>query len=152
MKIDDTMKRSVISIIEEAAISDAVRLFLRWRIGTLPVVDSQQRLTGLLLLSDVLKIVMPDVVELVDNFDFLHDFGVLETRHPLPEELSIPVIKVMKTPVAVEEGSGLLRAAAVLKHHNLRDLPVISQDGRLVGIVSYVDIGVALIQAWGVET
>jgi CBS domain-containing protein len=32
--------------------------------------------------------------------------------------------------------------------HNLHDLPVVSEDGILVGIASRVDIGAAILAAW----
>jgi CBS domain-containing protein len=32
--------------------------------------------------------------------------------------------------------------------HNLHDMPVLSQDGKLVGIASRVDIGTAVLSAW----
>jgi CBS domain-containing protein len=41
-----------------------------------------------------------------------------------------------------------MRAFAIIISHNLKDLPVVDQDGRLVGLASHVDIGTALLARW----
>ena len=54
----------------------------------------------------------------------------------------------MRPPISVEQTCGLLRASALLRHHDLLDLPIVTPDGRLVGIASRVDIGAALLAGW----
>jgi CBS domain-containing protein len=148
MKISDCMKHNVISITASASIGQAAALLAVRRIGTLPVVDGTGRLVGLLTLRDLLTLVMPDFVRLMEDFDFVHDFGAVEARQPSPETLSRPVQEVMQPPISVDKTCGLLRAAALLRHHDLLDLPVVTPDGRLVGIASRVDIGAALLASW----
>lgn len=148
MKIGDCMKRSVISIPLDATLREATILFTYHHIGTLPVVDNNGKLAGFLRAHDLLFLTMPDFVRLVDHFEFVHDFGAVENRQPAPEQLSLPVKKIMKPPVFVEEKSGLLRAAALLHRHNLSDLPVVDSQQRLVGIASHVDISTALMSNW----
>jgi len=41
-----------------------------------------------------------------------------------------------------------LRAAALLHLRDLRDLPVVNAENTLVGLVSHVDLGVALMSDW----
>jgi CBS domain-containing protein len=114
----------------------------------LPVVDNAGKLVGVLQLRDLLSLVMPDFVRLLEDFDFVHDFGAVETHRPSPEMISHPVSEVMKPPISVQETCGLLRAFALLRHHDLHDLPVVTADDRLVGIASRVDIGTALLSGW----
>ncbi len=152
MNINACMKHDVISIPASATIGQAAALMVARHIGTLPVVDGAGHLIGLLQLRDLLALVMPDFVRLVEDFDFVHDFGAVETRQPSPETLARPVRQVMQPPVAVEEHSGLLRAAALLRQHELQDLPVVAADNRLVGIASRVDIGTALLANWPVPS
>lgn len=149
MKIVQVMKRSVVSIRSSASIGQATAVFVAQHVGTLPVVDDAGRLIGLLPLGSVLELVMPDFVRLLKDFDFVHDFGAVEARQPSVEALARPVQEVMAEPVAVEEDCGLLRAFALLRQHNLSDLPVVATDGRLIGIVSHVDVGTALLVRWG---
>ncbi len=151
MKISDIMKRDVVSVTASATIGQAVDLFVARRIGTLPVVDEANRLVGMLLLSDVLELVMPDFVRMIEDLDFVHDFGAVETQKPSQAILARSTAAVMKKPVSVEETAGLLRAVAMLRQHNLRDLPIVADDGRLVGIASRVDVGAALLVSWGIS-
>ncbi|MBN2550745.1 MAG: CBS domain-containing protein [Anaerolineales bacterium] len=145
------MKKKVISILETAPLEEAVKLFIEWHIGTLPVVNQANHLTGLLKMHDLLTLVMPDFIALVEDFDFVHDFGAVEARHPSPETLARLVKAFMRPPISVKETCRLVRAAAVLNQQNLFDLPVIDAQGHLVGIASRVDIGVALMTSWNDE-
>ena len=49
--------------------------------------------------------------------------------------------------MTIEEDSGLLRAYAIMLQNDMFDLPVDSS-GELVGIVSRVDIGSAILSMW----
>lgn len=149
MNIKSCMKRNVVSIHTSNTVEHAAALIVSHHIGTLPVVNDNKQLAGLLTVRDLLALIMPDFVRLVENFDFVHDFGALEARQPTPDMLARPVREVMLPPVWVEESSGLVRAAALLRQHELIDLPVISDDtGQLVGIASRVDIATALLARW----
>jgi CBS domain-containing protein len=114
----------------------------------LSVVDESGRLVGLLQLRDLLALVMPDFVKLMEDFDFVHDFGAVETRQPSPEAMARPVQEVMQPQVSVDETCGLLRAAALMRQRDLHDLPVVTADGTLVGIASRVDVATAILASW----
>jgi CBS-domain-containing membrane protein len=148
MKIADCMKHDVVSISAAANIGQAAARFAVRHIGMLPVVDASGRLVGVLQLRDLLALVMPDFVRLVEDFDFVHDFGAVETRRPSPDMLARPVTEVMQPPISVEATCGLLRAFATLRERDLHDLPVVDTESRLVGIASRVDIGAALLASW----
>ena len=148
MNVSDCMKREVVTLPDTATIGQAAALFAARHIGMLPVLDGAGRLVGTLQLRDLLALVMPDFVRLVEDFDFVHDFGVLETQRPAPEVLARPVRQVMQAPISVNETCGLLRAFSTLRHRDLHDLPVVTADNRLVGIASRVDIGTALLANW----
>jgi CBS domain-containing protein len=147
-KVSDCMKREVVSLHGSATIGEAAARFVEQHIGMLPIVDDEGRLVGLLSLGTVLALVMPDFVRLVEDFDFVEDFGAVEMSQPTVEALARPVKEVMEPPESVKADCGLLRAFALLRHHDMRDLPVVDADNRLVGIASRVDIGTALLERW----
>jgi CBS domain-containing protein len=148
--IGNSMKHEVISISVAASIREAAAFFVDEHIGTLPVVDGDGKLAGILHIRDLLELIMPSFVRLVKDFDFvLGDFSVFETLLPLPEVADQPASSIMVPPVCVKVGSGLLRAFAIMNRHDVYDLPVVDDDGRLVGIASRVDIGKALLSGWG---
>jgi CBS domain-containing protein len=80
--------------------------------------------------------------------DFVHDFGAVETTHPSAKALDKSVKTLMEPAITVEEDSGLLRAYALMMQHNLHDILVVSKEGKLMGIASRVDIGIAILSAW----
>jgi len=100
-------------------------------------------------IRDLLELVMPSFVRLVEDFDFVRgDFSVFETLLP-PLEVAIqPASSIMAPPMSVRAGSGLLRAFAIMNSHDLYDLLVVDDDDRLVGLASRVDIGTALLANW----
>ena len=147
--ICQSMKHEVISISISATIREAAALFVAEHIGTLPVVDADEKLAGILHIRDLLELVMPSFIGLVEDFDFVRgDFSVFETLRPSPEEANQPASSIMDPPVSVRASSGLLRAFAIMDSHHLYDLPVVDDDERLVGLASRVDIGTALLTGW----
>ncbi len=149
MNVQECMKLTAVSINANATVQEAVRLFVKHHIGTLPVVDKEKRLVGILHLRDILNLVMPAFVDLIADFDFvLADFGEYEEMSLTAETAVTPIRELMETAVSVKASSGLLRAFAFLDKHEIYDLPVVDENGRLVGIASRVDIGTALLGRW----
>ena len=146
--IKNCMKRNVFFIPSTATIRQAAALIVERHIGLLPVVDEQGKPIGVVRLSDLLLLELPDFLKLLSDFDFVHDFGAVETTRPAPEELDRPVMTLLQPGIFVDETCGLLRAYALMVKHNLHDLPVVSEYGALVGIASRVDIGSAILSAW----
>jgi len=148
MKISDCMKRKVISSPASISVQAAADILISYHIGTLPIVDEESHLIGLIRARDLINLGMPDFVNLVENVDFVHDFGAVEDEKPGIDVLNKSISQIMSKPICVEESAGLIRAIALLQEHKLNDLPVVDANMHLVGIASYVDIGVALMSNW----
>jgi CBS domain-containing protein len=148
MKIRDCMKRNVVSIPETSTVREAAAVFVKHHVGLLPVIDQNNRLVGVMGLRDLLSLELPDFVNFVVDVDFVHDFGAVETTHPSAKMLDESIKILMKPPITVPENSGLLRAYALMLQHELHDMPVVSEEGKLVGMASRVDIGTAIVSAW----
>lgn len=146
--IKNCMKRNVVSISESATILEAALLMSKRHIGLLPVVDKNMKVVGTLGLPDLLSLEMPAFFNLIADLDFVSDFGAVESTRPTVEEVNRPVSTLMQHPSTVTEDSGLLYAYAVMIKHNLSDLPVVTESGELVGVVSRVDIGAAILANW----
>ena len=148
MVISDCMKRNVISIHRNASVRKAAAVFVKYHIGLLPVVDDDDRPVGVVGLRDMLKLELPDFVNFIADLDFVHDFGAVETTHPPAKVLDQSVESIMLPPITIEEGAGLLRTYSWMLQHDLHDIPILSAQGKLVGVASRVDIGVAILSAW----
>jgi CBS domain-containing protein len=148
MQIKDYMKKNVVSIRTTTTIGEAAAMIVEKHVGILPVADEQGKPIGVVYLNDLLTLEMPDFISLVADFDFVHDFGAVETTRPEPELLARSVTSIMQPVMTIEEESGLLRAYATMLQNKIQDLPVTTSSGSLVGIVSLVDIGAAILSLW----
>ncbi len=151
MRIKEYMKKNVISIPKTTTIGEAAKVIVDKHVGILPVVDEQDRPVGVVRLKDLLALEMPDFIHLVADFDFVHDFGAVETTRPTHKQLARSVVTIMQPVLTIEEDCGLLRAYASMLQNDLYDLPVTTTNGELVGIVSRVDIGSAILSLWSTE-
>ena len=142
------MKRDVVSIPETSTIRQAATVFVKEHIGLSPIVDQSNKLIGVVGLRDLLSLELPDFVNFVADLDFVHDFGAVETTRPSREVLNSSIKTLMKPPITVSEYSGLLRSYALMLQHQLYDMPVVSDDGKLMGMASRVDIGTAIVSSW----
>lgn len=148
MNIRECMKRNVISIHATATIREAASVMVKHHIGLLPVVDEEKKLIGVVGLRDLLNLELPDFVHFIEDIDFVHDFGAVETTRPPARTLEKPIKSLMEEVETVDEDCGLLRAYAVMAKQNSHDILVVSSDGKLMGIASRVDIGTAILSTW----
>jgi len=148
MRIRECMKRNVISIPESSTIREAAAVSVKEHVGLLPIIDAEDKLVGVVGLRDLLSLELPDFVNFVTDLDFVHDFGAVENTRPSAEVLDQSIQTLMKPTITVHEDSGLLRAYALMLQHDLHDMPVVSEDGKLVGVASRVDIGTTILSAW----
>ena len=148
--IGSCMKRHAIAVAPETTAQEAAQIVVSHHVGTLPVVDDMDVLVGVVRLDDLLRVFMPDFVALMDDIDFVHDFGASETLRPedIPAAVHLTMRDLMQPPVAVDQTCGLLRAFATMTKHGIRDLPVVNRAGALVGIASRVDIAAAFLASW----
>jgi CBS domain-containing protein len=149
-RIGTWMKRDVVVVHTSTSIREAAALLLDRKVGTLPVVDEAGMLVGILSITDIAHIFLPDVISLIEDIDFVKDFGAIKrpARRDLKQAETLIVVDIMEEPVSVEDDCSLLRALSMMEKHNLQDLPVVTREGRLVGIASRVDIGRALLTNW----
>jgi len=148
MNVTSCMKRNVVSVNAMTTIREAAAILVKKHVGVLPVVDDDEKFIGVVGLRDMLTLELPDFVSFVADVDFVHDFGAVEETRPSAKTLNKTVKTLMKPAITVDEDCGLLRAYALMLQHNLHDMPVISKEGKLVGITSRVDIGVAILSTW----
>ena len=149
LEIGTWMQRDVVAVHTLTSVREAAVLLVDRKVGTLPVVDEAGVLIGVTSITDIVHIFLPDFVSLLEDIDFVQDFGALKTpsKENLERAEALSVASIMEEPVAVEEDCSLIRALSVMEKHNLRDLPVV-RDGRLVGIASRVDVGRAFLTTW----
>jgi CBS-domain-containing membrane protein len=120
------MRREPITIPVHAPLFEGIALMAEHRVRHIPVVDERRRVVGMLSDRDVRAAVG-------DPIEAMH----LE----LPELESLSASTVMSLePVTIGASASLSEACRHLIDDRVGALPVLDEEGRLVGIVSYVDV------------
>ncbi|MFZ2898422.1 MAG: IMP dehydrogenase [Saprospiraceae bacterium] len=98
----------------EANVGDAHRLMEQFRIGGIPIIDSEKHLIGILTNRDL-------------RFE---------------QKMGRPVLEVMTKDklITAPMGTTLQQAKDILQFHKIEKLPVVDKDYRLIGLITYKDI------------
>lgn len=103
-----------VTLLENATVTDALRLMKEFKIGGIPVVNVNNELIGI-----------------VTNRDL---------RFEKDLKRSIKEVMTSKDLVVTKEGTDFKKAEQILKHHKIEKLPVVDKKGKLVGLITYRDI------------
>ena len=117
LTIQDVMTRKVISLRANASIDEAFTLLLGHQISGLPVVDDEGRLVGVLSERDLLRMLYHPDVKVQRALDYA----------------SLDV-------VTIRAGEQLSNVVEVFLSRPYRRVPVVDDDGKLVGVVSRRDV------------
>ena len=103
-----------ITLKPDATIGEALQLMEENKIGGIPIIDASDTLVGILTNRDLR----------------------FETR------LSAKVSEIMTKEklITAPEGTDLVAAEQILKKYKIEKLPVVSRDGKIVGLITYKDI------------
>lgn len=103
-----------ITLQETATLGDAVQIMTEYKIGGIPIVNSEGKLTGIITNRDL-------------RFE---------------KDLTQPVISVMtsKNLITAEPGTDMAKAEDILQQYKIEKLPVVDEHGKLVGLITYKDI------------
>ncbi len=88
MQIQNCMKKTVFAIPATATARETIGLLISHHIGLLPILDGNGRPIGVVGLRDLLDLALPPAIHLLEDVDFIEDFGAVETCQPSEEVLS----------------------------------------------------------------
>lgn len=143
MKVADVMSKQVDSVRAGDKVEKVALLIFGRNINGVPVVEGK-KLVGLVTEEDILKKFFPTISEYMA--DSVHEANFEEMEEKASTIMSLPVSKIMKSkPVVVKPDTPLLRAQSLMKIHEIGRLPVVDEDGKLLGIVSKGDVFRSLI-------
>jgi CBS domain-containing protein len=141
MKVADLMTRAPEILRPKATLEEAARKILETRYGGFPVVDEEGRLLGLLQVEELLprpeNVPFSDV-EALQLFGEWVDEGTLQEIYRRYQ--STPVEAVMRKEIPrVHPEDPLGKALQVLLTTEVRHLPVVDQEDKVVGILTRSD-------------
>jgi len=140
--VAEIMTKEVRTVRKETTIRELAELFVAHRISSLPVVDEDGKMIGIVTESDLVEqnknVHLPTVISLFDWVIYL------ETEKSLEKELKKmggrSVADIYQTEiVSIASTASLGEAADLMSSRHTNSLPVID-NGNLVGIVARIDI------------
>lgn len=108
------MIQDPVTLKHDAIIADAVKIMKEFRIGGIPVVDGDHKLTGIITNRDL----------------------------RFQKDMNKPVREVMtkENLITAPLGTTLVQAEEILQNHKIEKLPVVDGNGRLSGLITFKDI------------
>jgi len=138
LTIADIMSTEIHVVSPDQNIADVLDLFARYQISYAPVVDKNEKFVAEINMIDIMKVGMPAYTSALPNMNFLSSFEPFEEL--LQHEKDIPVQKIMRKPeIVLSPETSIIEAIFEFTNHRRRHLPI-AKDGRIVGVVSYMDM------------
>lgn len=147
----DIMDTDVPGLGTEDDAKRAIELLAEREIGALPVVNSEQRVIGIVSESDLVlsdeqaDLHLPHFINIMGGVIFTESMKGFEQR--LNKAFATNVRDLMsEDPVTTRTDDGVEKVARLIaeSHHN--HLPVVNGDGRLAGMVTRADALAALVE------
>lgn len=140
MKVRDHMEKNPRTITRDLTLREAASLFALEEVVGLPVVEDGT-VVGLVTRRDMLRLFVPDYMDLIDNISFIEDFGVLEPESFFGMEGRLFLVEdVMRDDVPqISQDSSLLKAVVLMEKNN-EDLLVVAEDNQIMGVLTRADI------------
>jgi CBS-domain-containing membrane protein len=143
LTVKDIMSKNIISVKPDTEILEAARLLLENRFNGLPVVDDKGKVVGIICQSDLVaqqkSLPIPTLFTFLDGFIPLTSVKKMESE--IQKIAAITVADAMtKKPVTVKPDTRIETVAALMADNKFHTLPVLDEDGILVGIVGKEDL------------
>lgn len=146
--VSDCMRTQVYTVQTGTTLVEAMRIMGSHMVGTVPIVDDERHLAGVVVLDDLLTQFMPRFVQVLRTTDFVHNYGMFEMGAHAADVLEKPLQEIMRPPYFLREDSSLMAAMVFMHNHQVADVPVVNADNQLVGIVSRVRVGSLFLVGW----
>ncbi len=138
MKVSHVMTPSPLTCREDDTLRTTIETMVMRRCGSVPVVDEDGNLTGIIAIRDTMLPLYPNFGEYVHDAVHSRDFEEMEDNYK--RVLCMKVKEVMTAnPMSIGADESVLKAASYMGLRNLRRIPV-TEHGKLIGMVSIGDI------------
>lgn len=153
MAVREVMTTDVVSFRPDENVHAAMQRLVERGVDAGPVVDEERRVVGMLSTGDLIveeaRVHFPTVVNFL-GVNVTWPFNDRKLDESLQKALGATVGEVMSSkPRVVREDATVEDAATMMHDEDLSRLPVVDDDGRLVGIIARGDIVRAIVVGVG---
>ena len=139
----DVMTPNPITVTPKTDLKDAIALLAENKISGLPVIDEEDNLVGMLSESDLMwqesGVEPPPYIMILDSIIYLQNLSRYEKE--IHKALGQTVADVMsEKPLTIKSDQKIKQAAKILHQKEVRRLPVIDSEGKVIGILTQGDI------------
>lgn len=156
MKIQDAMEKEVIKFQIDDRIVDVAGSLRENKISGAPVVNKEDKVVGIISEGDIMRLIevhsphinliLPaplDLIELPVRMKYEMD----EIAEDMNKAASLLIGEIMtKKVVTIKPDADISDAAQLMDTHDVKRLPVIDSDGKMVGIITRGDIIGAMVR------
>jgi len=145
--IKDVMTKNVIAVKKDTKVSELIEILTKNRISGVPVVDEENRVIGIVSEADLLFTTKTGKIRGLREFLkrlIGEEYSTLAT--PLSGDLKVE--DIMTSPViTASPDMDIEEASKILSEKRIKRLPVVDENGKLIGIITRHD----LVSAIGYE-
>ncbi|MGC8543303.1 MAG: CBS domain-containing protein [Vulcanisaeta sp.] len=121
-KVRDVMKEVLVTVRDNEPLINVIRIMHDKNIGSMIVTNEEDKVLGVFTERDLVRLI-------ANNVDLSSlTIGDVMTRNV----------------IVVEPDASLIKAVHMMAKHNIRHLPVVDEDGKIMGIISIRDTAIAL--------
>jgi CBS domain-containing protein len=157
VKVKDTMEKLVIKFHVDDKITDIAQILRENKISGAPIVDKDNKVIGIVSEGDIMRLlevhsprinlILPsplDWIELPIRMKYEFD----EIAEDMNRAASVHISEIMtKKVITTKEEDDISDAAQLMDTHSVNRLPVVDDEGKLIGIVTRGDIISALVRS-----
>ncbi len=151
MLVKNVMSKKVITVGENENLAELIAKFRKYNFHTLPVIDNEKKVLGIVNSEDIMKVCLPHNPVLDKLLKSTHLYNTEEEdilEMDLPEELgtTVKVSDIMNANVVtIEDNETIADVRKQMKIHNVQRMPV-TRNKELVGFITLFDIIIALFK------
>ena len=141
MIVKNIMSTDVLTVKESTSLFEVATLLIQKKIAGMPVVDDMNKPVGSISEKDLLNYFYPQETEKYNWFNLSK--LMLDPDTNLKEVKVSPIMS--KSPATVTPETTLFDAGTLISNRSLRQIAVVDDNGKLVGVVSEGDVCRALL-------
>lgn len=145
MKVKEVMATTIVTVTPKASFKTIWTTVIHKHVNALPVVDHRKKLLGIISKEDLLQSLYPDYKEMLDVLLDEEDFESMESK--MKDMFSRTAKDLMHTNVIFAyDHTPAMRALSRMIAHRVNQLPVLTEENEVIGIVTKGDIFSALFR------
>jgi CBS domain-containing protein len=156
MKIEDAMQRDVIKFQELDKIVDVAQSFRENKISGAPVVNNENKVVGIVSEGDIMRLIevhspkinliLPAPLDLIElPIRMKHELN--EIVEDMEKAASTIIDQIMtRKIIKIGPDASISDAAELMDSHNIKRLPVVDKENKLIGIITRGDIIGAMVR------